>query len=180
MRRSNSIIASLLLAVIVSTTGSAQSRVEAEKAIRQATFETMKAFILADARSFKLRVTQRTIQLLSLAQDALRQDGRYSEELRRAGINNFDQFLEYIFRNLSPQFAALAPASPEKAAEKVASQSQISFINNSEAKILFNNAELARARLAGSRWQIDLTDMIKKILLEEITDPQMKAKIKNF
>lgn len=156
----------------------AQSRADAEKAIRRAAYETTKAFLTANVKNFRQNVTERSISVFRSTFDLFRQDAKYKDEMQRAGVTSFDQFLEYIMLGMSSRLAG--PLAPDKAAEKISAESQTSFISNGEAKILFNNSEFARARLIGAQWKIDLTSTIKRILLEEVEDPQMKAKIKNF
>ncbi len=168
---------SLILFICACPTA-AQSRADAEKAIRRSAYETTKAFLSANVRVFKQNVTERSISVFRSTFDLFRQDAKYRDDLQRAGVSSFDQFLEYIMLGMSPRLAG--PLAPAKAAEKISNESQMSFINNAEAKILFNNSEFARALLSRGQWKIDLTQTIKRILLEEVGDPQMKAKIKNF
>ncbi|MEW6208447.1 MAG: hypothetical protein AB1631_08765 [Acidobacteriota bacterium] len=157
---------------------SAQSPADAERAIRRTAYETTKAFLSANVRLFKQNVTERSISVLRSTFDLFQQNPKSKDELQRAGVASFDQFLEYIMLGMSPRLAG--PLAPDKAAEKISNESQLAFISNTEAKILFNNSEFARARLSRAQWKIDLTTTIKRILLEEVEDPQMKAKIKNF
>lgn len=167
-----------LIFFISAFSASAQSRADAEKAIRRSAYETTKAFLSASVKSFRQNVTERSISVFRSTFDLFRQDAKYKDELQRAGVTTFDQFLEYIMLGMSPRLAG--PLTPDKAAEKISTESQMSFISNSEAKILFNNSEFARARLSAGQWKIDLTSTIKRILLEEVENPQMKAKIKTF
>jgi hypothetical protein len=171
-------IAISLILFICAFPSAAQSPADSEKAIRRAAYETTKAFLSANVRLFKQNVTDRSISVLRSTFDLFQQNPKSKSELQRAGVASFDQFLEYIMLGMAPRLAG--PLAPDKAAEKISGESQISFINKAEAKILFNNSEFARARLSRAQWKIDLTATIKRILLEEVEDPQMKARIKTF
>ena len=74
--------------------------------------------------------------------------------------------------------AALIP--PEQAARRVANDSVVSFTGNSEARILVGDSEFARAKLVARQWKIDLTDFLKKAVLNEVKNPEMRARIKSL
>jgi hypothetical protein len=72
------------------------------------------------------------------------------------------------------------PLSPEAAATRVANDSTISFVSDSEARIAAGDSGFARARFVARAWKIDLTDWLKKSVLKEIKDPELRARIKSL
>jgi hypothetical protein len=72
------------------------------------------------------------------------------------------------------------PLSPEAAARHVANDSTVTFVTDSEARIATGPNDVARARLAGKVWKIDLTDSLKKPVLKEVNDPALRARIKSL
>jgi hypothetical protein len=156
------------------------SRAQAEQAIRTSIFETMKAFLTGDIKTLKQRTAQRTFDLVNLVYEAAREDPDLQNELRNARITNSDEFLRYFMQGMANQFLQAAPVSPEQAARRVANDSVLSFISDSEAKILVADSEFARAKLVAKAWKIDLTDSLKKAVLKEVKNPEMRARIKSF
>jgi len=156
------------------------SRHEAEKAIRATAHDMMKAFLTQDVATFKRHSAKRTLELVSLTYEAARQDPRYQPELQRANITNADQFLGYFMLGLATQYLQAVPMSPEAAANRVANDSTIKFVTDSDASIIVGNAEFARARRVAKEWKIDLTDSLKKAVLKEVTHPEIRARIKSL
>src|SRR6185295_18702824 len=151
----------------VACAGAAQSqpkpsRDEATKAIRATAYEMMKAFLTTDVETFKRHSAKRTLDLISLVFEAARQDPRYQPELQNARITNADQFLGYFLQGMATQYLQAMPLSPEAAARRVANDSTVSFITDSEARIVAGDSEVARAKLIARKWKIDLTDSLKK------------------
>jgi hypothetical protein len=56
----------------------------------------------------------------------------------------------------------------------------VSFVSNSEARILAGDSEVARARLVARQWKIDLTDALKRAVLREVKDPELRERIKSL
>jgi hypothetical protein len=56
----------------------------------------------------------------------------------------------------------------------------VSFISDSEARIVGGDSEVARALLVKGEWKIDLTDSLKKAVLKEINNPELRARIKSL
>jgi hypothetical protein len=158
----------------------APSRDEATKAIRASAYEMMKAFLTQDVETFKRHSAKRTLELVSLVYEAARQDPRYQPELQNARITNADQFLGYFLQGMATQYLQAMPLSPEAAARRAANDSTVSFISDSEARIVAGDAEVARARLVARQWKIDLTDSLKKAVLKEINNPELRTKIKSL
>jgi len=156
------------------------SRDEAEKVIRATAYEMMKAFLTSDVQTFKRHSAKRMLDLVSLVFEAARQDPRYQQELQNARITNADQFLSYFLQGMATQYLQTVPLSPEAAARRVANDSTVSFISDSEARIVAGDNEVARARLVARAWKIDLTDSLKKAVLKEVNDPAMRARIKSL
>jgi len=156
------------------------SREEATKQIRATAYEMMKAFLTSDVQTFKRHSAKRTLDLVSLVYAAARQDPRYQQDLQNARITNADQFLGYFVQGMATQYLQSVPLSPEAAARRVSNDSTVSFTSDSEARILAGDNEVARARLVGKVWRIDLTDSLKKPVLKEINDPAIRAKIKSL
>ena len=156
------------------------SRDEATKAIRATAYEMMKAFLTVDVATFKRHSAKRTLDLVSLVFEAARQDPRYQQELQNARITDANQFLGYFLQGMATQYLQSVPLSPEAAARRVANDSTISFVSDSEAKIIAGDSEVARARLAGRVWKIDLTDSLKKAVLNEVNNPELRARIKSL
>ncbi len=156
------------------------SRDEAEKLIRATAYEMMKAFLTSDVQTFKRHSAKRMLDLVSLVYEAARQDQRYQQELQNARITNADQFLGYFLQGMATQYLQTMPLSPEAAARRVANDSAVSFISDSEARIVAGDNEVARARLVARAWKIDLTDSLKKAVLKEVNDPAMRARIKSL
>jgi hypothetical protein len=156
------------------------SREEAEKVIRATAYEMMKAFLASDVQTFKRHSAKRMLDLVSLVFEAARQDQRYQQELQNARITNADQFLGYFLQGMATQYLQNMPLSPEAAARRVANDSTVAFISDSEAKIMAGDNEVARARLVAKAWKIDLTDSLKKAVLKEVNDPAIRAKIKSL
>lgn len=156
------------------------SRDDATRAIRATAYEMMKAFLTSDVATFKRHSAKRTLDLVALVFEAARQDPRYQPELQKAGITTADQFLGYFLQGMSTQYLQAVPLSPEAAARRVANDSTISFVSDSQARILAGESEVARAKLAGRVWKIDLTDALKKALLKEINNPELRARIKSL
>ena len=156
------------------------SRDEATKAIRASAYEMMKAFLTSDVETFKRHSAKRTLELVSLVFEAARQDPRYQQELQNARITNADQFLGYFLQGMATQYLQAIPLSPEAAARRVANDSAVSFITDSEAKVIAGDSEVARARLVARVWKIDMTDSLKKAVLKEVNDPELRARIKSL
>jgi fructose-specific component phosphotransferase system IIB-like protein len=154
------------------------SRDEATKAIRAAAYNMMKAFLTVDVATFKRHSAKRTLDLVGLVFEAARQDPRYQPELEKAHITNADLFLGFFLQGASTQYLQSMPVSPEAAARHVANDSTVTFITDADARINAGNNEVARARLVGKVWKIDLTDALKKPVLKEVNDPAIRAKIK--
>jgi hypothetical protein len=175
----------ILLTLILSGFGAGKvqssnrpSRDEATKAIRSAAYEMMKAFLTQEVATFKKHAAKRTLDLVALTYEAAQKDPRYQGELQNAGVTNADQFLGYFMLGLATQYLQSVPMSPEAAARHVGNDSTVTFVGDSTANIVFNNIEVAHARLAGKQWKIDLTDWLKKGVLKEINDPAIRARIK--
>ena len=156
------------------------SRAESEKAIRKSAYEMMKAFLTQDVATFKRHSAKRTLDLIDLAYEASRQDPVYQQELQKARINNSDQFLGYFMQGMANQYLQAMPLSPEAAAIRVSKDSTVSFISDSEARIVVSDSGFARARLVARVWKIDLTDWLKKAVLEEVKNPELRARIKSL
>jgi hypothetical protein len=153
---------------------------EAIKAIRASAYEMMKAFLTNDVATFKRHSAKRTLDLIDLAYEAARQDPVYQQELQKAHIATAGQFLGYFMLGMANQYLQAMPLSPEAAALKVANDSTVSFISDSEARIAVGDSGFARARLVARVWKIDLTDWLKRAVLKEIKDPEMRARIKSL
>jgi hypothetical protein len=156
------------------------SRAESEKAIRKTAYEMMKAFLTQDVAIFKRHSAKRTLDLIDLAYEAARQDPRYQQELQKAHIANADQFLGYFLQGMSNQYLQAIPLSPEAAALRVSKDSTVTFDSDSQARIAVAASGFARARLVGRVWKIDLADWLKKAVLSEIKDPELRARIKSL
>lgn len=156
------------------------SRAEAEKAIRASAYEMMKAFLTQDVAVFKRHSAKRTLELINLTYEAARKDPLYQQQLQKAQIANADQFLSYFMLGMATQYLQAMPLSPEAAATRVANDSTISFVSDSEARIAVGDSGFARARLVARAWKIDLTDWLKKSVLKEIKDPELRARIKSL
>jgi len=156
------------------------ARDESTKAIRATAYEMMKAFLTQDVATFKRLSAKRTLDLVALVFEAARQDARYQPELQNAHITNADQFLGYFLQGMATQYLQAVPLSPEAAARRVANDSTITFVSNSEARITAGENEVARARFVGRTWKIDLTDSLKKPVLKEVTNPELRARIKSL
>jgi hypothetical protein len=162
------------------TSSSKTSRVQAEKAIRTSIFETMKAFLTGDIKTLRQRSAQRTLDLVNLVYEAAKEDPRLQEELRSARITNADEFLRFFMQGMANQYLQAAPMPPEQAARRAANDAVISFTSDSEARILVRDSEFARAKLVSREWKIDLTDSLKKAVLNEVKNPEMRARIKSL
>jgi len=156
------------------------SRDESTTAIRKSAYEMMKAFLTQDVATFKRHSAKRTLDLIDLAYEAARQDPVYQQELQKAHITNAAQFLSYFMLGMANQYLQAMPLSPEAAALKVANDSTVSFISDSEARIAVGDSGFARARLVARVWKIDLTDWLKKAVLKEVKDPDLRARIKSL
>ncbi len=179
------ILLSLLSPVGSSTVSAPQSpqktsRDEATKAIRKSAYEMMKAFLTQDVTAFKRHSAKRTLDLIDLAYEAARQDPLYQQELQKAHIATSEQFLGYFMLGMANQYLQAMPLSPEAAALHVANDSTVSFISDSEARIAVGDSGFARAKLAARVWKIDLTDWLKKAVLKEVKDPDLRARIKSL
>ena len=168
--------------VSLSTLGATEnpSRAESEKAIRKSAYEMMKAFLTQDVATFKRYSAKRTLDLIDLAYVAARQDPRYQQELQKANIANTEQFLGYFLQGMANQYLQAVPLSPEAAALKVSKDSTVTFLSDSEARIAVAASGFARARLLARVWKIDLTDWLKKAVLGEVKDPELRAKIQRL
>jgi hypothetical protein len=185
----NNIIGTIVILIVLSTFSSTadalqlrpqRSRDDATKAIRNTAYEMMKAFLTQDVATFKRHSAKRTIDLINLAYEAARQEPRYQQELQKAGITNVDQFLNYFMLGMATQYLQGMPLSPEAAATRVANDSTVSFVSDSEARIILRDTGFARARLVARAWRIDLTDWLKEPVLKEVTNPELRAKIKSL
>lgn len=156
------------------------SRAESEKAIRKSAYEMMKSFLTQDVAVFKRHSARRTLELISLTYEATRKDPLYQQQLQKANITNADQFLSYFMLGMANQYLQAMPIPPEAAALKVANDSSVSFISDSDARIVVGNSGFARARLVAGAWKIDLTDWLKKSVLREIKDPELRARIQRL
>ena len=140
----------------------------------------MKAFLTQDVATFKRHSAKRTLELIDLAYESARQDPVYQQELQKAHIANSAQFLNYFMQGMASQYLQAIPLSPEAAARRVANDSTVSFISDSEARIAVGDAGFARAKLVARVWKIDLTDWLKKAVLKEVKDPELRARIKSL
>lgn len=152
----------------------------ATKAIRESIFETMKALLTGDVKTVKRLSAPRTLDLISLVYEAAREDPRLREDLRNARVTNPDEFLRFFMQGIANQYLQAAPMQPEQAARKVANDAVISFANQSEARIVVAGSDFARAKLAAREWKIDLADSLKKAVLREVKNPEMRARIKSL
>lgn len=173
-------ISLVILTAIGSQANQKPPREEAEKVVRSTAHDMMKAFLTQDVATFKRHSAKRTLELVSLTYEAARQDSRYQPELQKANITNADQFLGYFMLGLATQYLQTVPMSPEAAANRVANDSTIKFVTDSEASIIVGNAEFARARRVAKAWKIDLTDSLKKAVLKEVNNPEIRARIKSL
>jgi hypothetical protein len=171
---------SILLTITAPCLPDKPSRAESEKAIRKSAYEMMKAFLTQDVATFKRHSAKRTLDLIYLAYEAARQDPVYQQELQKARITNSDQFLGYFMQGMANQYLQDFPLSPEAAAIRVSKDSTVSFISDSEARIAVGDSGFARARLVARVWKIDLTDWLKKPVLKEVKDPELRARIKSL
>jgi hypothetical protein len=156
------------------------SREESIKTIRATAYEMMKAFLTSDVQTFKRNSAKRTLDLVSLVFEAARQDPRYQQDLANAHITNADQFLGYFLQGMATQYLQAVPLSPEAAARRVANDSTVSFISDSDATIAVGENAVARAHLVAKAWKIDLTDSLKRAVLKEVNDPALRARIKSL
>ena len=156
------------------------TRVESEKAIRTTAYEMMKAFLTQDVAVFKRHSAKRTLDLVNLVYEAARQDPIYQQELQKARITNAEQFLSYFLLGMANQYLQAVPLSPEAAAIKVSNESTVTFITASEARISMAGSGFARAKLAAGAWKLDLTDWLKRSVLKEIKDPELRARIQKL
>jgi hypothetical protein len=140
----------------------------------------MKAFLTQDVATFKRRAARRTLELIDLAYEAARQDPLYQQELQKAHIANAGQFLSYFMQGMANQYLQAMPLSPEAAALKIANDSTVSFISDSEARIAVGDSRFARAKPVARAWKIDLTDWLKEVVLKEIKDAELRARIKSL
>jgi len=186
MKRKVIVFAAIVLgwSILITTTGltlpDKPSRAESEKAIRASAYEMMKAFLTQDVATFKRHSAKRTLELVRLTYEAARQDPVYQQELQKARITNDDQFLGYFMLGMATQYLQAMPLSPEAAARRVASDSTITFVSDSDARIVLGDSGFARARLVAREWKIDLTDWLKKGVLKEIKSPELRARIKSL
>lgn len=156
------------------------SRDQATNAIRESIFKTMKAFLTGDVKTVKRFSAQRTLDLINLVYEAAREDPGLREDLRNARVTNADEFLRFFMQGIANQYLQAAPMQPEQAARKVANEAVISFSNQSEARIVVGESDFARAKLAAREWKIDLSDSLKKAVLGEVKNPEMRARIKSL
>ena len=186
MKQKTTVTATIVLgwSILITTTTlglpDKPSREQSEKAIRKSTYEMMKAFLTQDVATFKRHSAKRTLDLIDLAYEAARQDPVYQQELQKAQITNSDQFLGYFMLGMANQYLQAMPLSPEAAAIRVSKDSTVSFISDSEARITVGDSGFARARLVARVWKIDLTDWLKKPVLKEVKDPELRARIKSL
>ena len=175
----------LLLSTFSSTAGALstnlqRSRDEATKEIRKTAYEMMKAFLTQDVATFKRHSAKRTLDLINLAYEAAQQEPRYQPELQKAGITNADQFLSYFMLGMATQYLQGMPLSPEAAATRVANDSTVSFLSDSDARIILRNTGFARAKIVARAWKIDITDWLKEPVLKEVNNPELRANIKSL
>jgi len=156
------------------------SRDQAEKAIRTSIFETMKAFLTVDVKTLKQHSARRTLDLINLVYEAAREDPQLQAELRNGRVTNSDEFMRFFLQGMANQYLQAAPMPPEQAARRVANDAVISFITDSEARIIVGDSEFARAKRVARDWKIDLADSLKKAVLNEVKNPEMRARIKSF
>ncbi|HEY3138537.1 MAG TPA: hypothetical protein VGL29_21110 [Blastocatellia bacterium] len=174
------ILATLLTAPTILSFPDKPSRDESAKAIRATAYEMMKAFLTQDVATFRRHSAKRTLDLVALVYEAVRQDPRYQQELQNARITNADQFLGYFMLGMATQYLQAMPLSPEAAARRVANDSTVTFISDYQARITLGDSQVAQARLLGRQWKIDLTDWLKRPVLKEVKDPELRAKIQKL
>ena len=186
MKQKAVVTAAVVLVWLIPITGAAlssadkPSRETSEKAIRKAAYEMMKAFLTQDVAVFKRHSAKRTLELVNLVYEAARQDPTYQQDLQKARITNADQFLNYFLLGMANQYLQAVPLSPEAAAIKVSNESTVTFISDAEARISMAGSGFARARLVASAWKLDLTDWLKRSVLKEIKDPELRARIQKL
>jgi len=183
-KRTASVAIILAWSILIMATASGlpdkPSRAEAEKAIRKSAYEMMKAFLTQDVAVFKRHSAKRTLELVNLVYEAARKDPTYQQDLQKARITNADQFLNYFLLGMANQYLQAVPLSPEAAAIKVSNESSVTFISDAEARISMAGSGFARARLVASAWKLDLTDWLKRSVLKEIKDPELRARIQKL
>ena len=171
---------SILITITALGSPDKPSREASERAIRKAAYEMMKAFLTQDVATFKRHSAKRTLDLIDLAYESARLDPIYQQELQKARITNADQFLGYFMQGMANQYLQEMPLSPEAAAIHVSKDSTVSFISDSEARMALGDSGFARARLIAREWKIDLTDWLKKGVLKEVKNPELRARIKSL
>ena len=171
---------STLIALTASGLPDKPSRAESEKAIRKTAYEMMKAFLTQDVAVFKRHSARRTLELVNLVYEAASRDPVYQQELQKARIGNADQFLGYFLLGMANQYLQAIPLSPEAAAIKVSKESTVTFISDIDARIAMAGSGFARARQAAGAWKLDLTDWLKRSVIKEIKDPELRARIEKL
>ena len=141
----------------------------------------MKAFLTQDVATFKRLSAKRTLQLVSLTFEAAREDSQYKQELANRSYHQCRPVSGLLpaghGKSVSSSRPALARSAPPDA--RLTTHPSLSSAD-SEARIAAGNSEVARARLVGKEWKIDLTDWLKRGVLAEVKDPQMRARIKSL
>jgi hypothetical protein len=157
------------------------SRSEAEREIRKATYEIVKAILTDDLKAFKQRASKRTLDLFKAGLKVALNDERGGQILRLAGITTVDEFIPFILHNF-PSFSPEDARGDIDSVARANAEGTVIFKNDKEAMIEGKNTKLrARAILEKKEWKVDMNEHLKPILLQMLpASKEMKETVKRY
>lgn len=158
---------------------STADRAASEKAIRVALYEIAFAALTGNTKAFKQRAAKRTLGLYDLVFAELSANPKSNEQFRKLGVTNGAGFLDFGFRAVANRSAA-APRSKLEELAREQSGSPLTFVSDKEATAQNNNG-VFKAVLEDNDWKIDMTEALKKSLLQTLPfTSESKEKIEKY
>ena len=157
------------------------SRAESEKAIRKIGLRNDEGVPHPGRRNLQTSLGEANTGPRRPCLRSARQDPRYQQELQKARITNADQFLGYFLQGMANQYLQAMPLiSRSRGTEESPTTQPLRSSAIPRPDRRRGDSGFARARLVAQAWKIDLTDWLKKAVLKEIKDPELRAKIKSL
>lgn len=156
------------------------SRSRSEELIRETVYKMMVATIGGDAQTAKELSAQRMVKFYDLVYAELMTSAGVKRQLSQAGITSGTALLEWTFKQAASKTTGVLQSEVEKEARRRASLATISFLNDTEAKVQFEQY-VNRLLLEDGIWRIDGTEGARSLALEKLPlSVEGKARIKNF
>ncbi|CAN5455551.1 hypothetical protein BH20ACI3_BH20ACI3_23920 [soil metagenome] len=154
------LILEFLTAAVFAQSAATPSRLEAEKAIRVAVYESTLAALTAEVKEYKQHAAKRMIELYKAMYEELSKNPETKRRLRESGIQNADDFMANRLRHAASRFASLSRPQIEELA-RLEAAAPVVFISDTEVEV-----RRTRVVLEDGEWKVDASEAIKKGLLQ--------------